>query len=456
MNSIKEIVQAQRDYFYTHKTKSYQFRKNALTNLKNAVKEHEEEIFAALKKDLGKCRFESYATEIGFVIEEINHAIKHLKEWIRVKRVSTPTVMQPASSQLYFDPYGVVLIIAPWNYPLQLTLSPLVGAIAGGNCCVIKPSEFSSETSKVIDKIISKTFRPEYITVIQGAVKETTELLAEKFDHILFTGSTAVGKIVMKAAAENLTPVTLELGGKSPCIVAEDADIEVTAKRIGWGKFLNAGQTCVAPDYILVHESVKERLVSELKKSFDEFYGGNAKKSTDYTKIINERHFERLEGLIDGGEIVYGGDKDKSERFLQITLIDKPDLDHPLMNQEIFGPILPIVTFKEIDEAIRFINERPKPLALYLFSQSDDTQHYVLSLTSSGGCCVNETVYQFGSPYLPVGGVGESGMGSYHGEDSFRNFTHQKSVFKRSFWPDIKLRYAPYKDKEKFLRLFFR
>lgn len=456
MNSIKEIVAVQKKFFYTHQTKSYEYRKEALINLKNAIKENEKEIFEALVADLGKCRFEAYATEIGFVLEEISHAIKNLKDWMRIKKVTTPTVMQPASSQLYYDPYGTVLIIAPWNYPFQLTLSPLVGAIAGGNTCVIKPSEFSYETSKVIEKIISKSFRPEYICVVQGAVKETTELLKEKFDHILFTGSTSVGKIVMKAAAEHLTPVTLELGGKSPTIVDLDANLEITAKRIAWGKFLNAGQTCVAPDYILVHEEVKDALVKELKKSFDEFYGGDPVKSLDYTKIINERHFERLETLLSGGEIIYGGKLDKAKRFFQITLIDQPDLKHRLMNEEIFGPILPIISYKDIDEAIQFVNDRPKPLALYIFTESDETQQKVLGLTSSGGCCINETVYQFGSAYLPAGGVGDSGMGRYHGEDSFKNFTHQKSVFKRSFWPDIKLRYAPYKDKDKLLRVFFR
>jgi aldehyde dehydrogenase (NAD+) len=456
MTDIKKLVESQRDYFHTHTTKSYEFRKTALLNLHKAIKEHEAEIFEALKTDLNKCRFEAFATEIGFVLEEISHALKNLKDWMRVKKVTTPTVLHPASSLIYSDPLGVILIIAPWNYPFQLTLSPLVGAIAGGNTCIIKPSEFSSATSAVINKIIAKTFRPEYLAVVQGAIKETQELLALKFDHILFTGSTAVGKIVMKAASEYLTPVTLELGGKSPCIVEADANLEITAKRIAWGKFLNAGQTCVSPDYILVQKSAKEQLVNELKKAFDGFVSGNAQESPDYTRIINERHFERLEGLKSGGKIIHGGASDKGEKFLEITLLDDINLEHPLMKEEIFGPLLPIITYDDLDDAIRFINERPKPLAIYVFSESEEAQQKTLSLTSSGSSCINETVYQFGSTYLPIGGVGESGMGSYHGEDTFKTFTHQKSVFKRGFWPDIALRYAPYKDKDKFLRLFFK
>ncbi|MGK0367381.1 MAG: aldehyde dehydrogenase (NAD+) [Thermoproteota archaeon] len=453
---IKELVQTQRDYFFTHRTKSYQYRKQALVNLKSTIIELQDEIFQALESDLNKSNFETYATELGFILEELTFSIKHLKEWMQVKKVSTPSVLLPGSSRIYHDAYGVVLLIGPWNYPFQLVMGPLIGAIAGGNTVVIKPSEYASATSAIIKKIVERTFQDEYVCVVEGAVKETQELLKEKFDHIFFTGSTQVGKEIMKAASEFLTPVTLELGGKSPCIVDKDINIAVTAKRIIWGKTINAGQTCIAPDYLFVHESIKDQLVAEMEKVIAEFYPGRIKDSPDYTRIINERHFDRIVKLLENETVLVGGVSDKESLFIEPTLIDVKDSTSPIMKEEIFGPLLPIMTFSDLPEVTKFINNRAKPLSLYVFSNNEDFQNKILAYTTAGGVCINDTLVHAANPHLPFGGVGESGVGSYHGKFSFDTFTHQKAVIKKSVWPDIPIRYAPYKDKIKFLKIFFK
>jgi acyl-CoA reductase-like NAD-dependent aldehyde dehydrogenase len=444
--AVQEILQQQRKFFSTGQTKEIAFRLTQLKKLKQAVLEHKDEIIDALKADLNKPTFESYLTEIG-VVKEIDYAIKNLKTWSKPKKVSTPLDQLPGSAFIYPEPLGVVLIIAPWNYPFQLTISPLVGAIAAGNCAIVKPSEISSHTSSVIAKIFQKNFDPDYIAVVEGGVETSQQLLQQKFDHIFFTGGTAIGKIVMEAAAKNLTPVTLELGGKSPCIVDSDINIEYTARRIAWGKFINAGQTCIAPDYLLVNQAVKKPLLDSIKNCLQEFYGDDPEKSPDFGRVVNQKQFHRLVELLKNGEIVIGGKTNPETCYIAPTLIDQVSLDAPIMQEEIFGPILPVIEYNNLEEAISLVNNQPKPLALYFFSKNQQYQQKILQTTSSGGVCINDTIMQIGVTELPFGGVGNSGIGSYHGKASFDTFSHQKSVLKKSFLFDIKVRYAPYLGK---------
>lgn len=446
LSNVGNIIQNQRDFFKSGKTKDVTFRIEQLKKLRQAVIEHEQSIVEALQADLHKPKVETYLTEIG-VIKEIDYAIKHLKTWTKPKKAAVSFDFFSYSARIYPEPLGVVLIIGPWNYPFQLIISPLVGAIAAGNCAIIKPSEIASHTSDVIAKIITKHFDPAYIAVVEGGVEASQKLLAEKFDHIFFTGGTAVGKIIMAAAAKYLTPVTLELGGKSPCIVDTEINIEHTVRRITWGKFINAGQTCIAPDYLLVNKKIKKDLIDGLAKSLKEFYGDNPVNSPDYARIISEKHFDRLVKFLKDGEVIIGGQNQPSERYIAPTLIDNVSLEDSVMQEEIFGPILPIIEYTDIAEAIALINSRPKPLALYLFSQDKNLQKRVLQETSSGGVCINDTVMQVGVPSLPFGGVGDSGIGNYHGKASFDTFSHNKSVLKNSFWLDLKWRYAPYEGK---------
>ncbi|MEH2210007.1 aldehyde dehydrogenase [Nostoc sp.] len=446
LSNVGNIIQTQRDFFQTGKTKDVNFRIEQLKNLKQAIIEHEQLIVEALKADLHKPEVETYLTEIS-VIKDIDYAIKHLQDWIKPKKAAVSWDFFSYSAKIYPEPLGVVLIIGPWNYPFQLIISPLIGAIAAGNCAIIKPSEIASHTSDVIAKIIAKHFDPAYLVVIEGGVEASQKLLAEKFDHIFFTGGTAVGKIIMAAAAKYLTPVTLELGGKSPCIVDTDINLEHTVRRITWGKFINAGQTCIAPDYLLVNKTIKKDLIDGLEKSLKEFYGDNPVNSPDYARIISEKHFERLVSFLKDGEVVIGGENQPSERYIAPTLIDNVSLEDSVMQEEIFGPILPIIEYTDITEAIALINSRPKPLALYLFSQDKNLQKRVLQETSSGGVCINDTVMQVGVSSLPFGGVGDSGIGNYHGKASFDTFSHKKSVLQNSFWLDLKWRYAPYQGK---------
>ncbi|MDZ8104493.1 MAG: aldehyde dehydrogenase [Nostoc sp. DedQUE12a] len=446
LSNIGEIIQHQREFFQTGKTKDINFRIEQLQKLKQAIIEHEQEIIEALQADLYKPVVETYLTEIA-VIKEIDYAIKHIKTWTKPKKAPVSLDFFSYSARIYPEPVGVVLIISPWNYPFQLAISPLVGAIAAGNCAIIKPSEIASHTSGIVTKIITKYFQQAYIAVVEGGVEASQKLLAEKFDHIFFTGGTAIGKIVMEAAAKNLTPVTLELGGKSPCIVDTDINVEHTARRITWGKFINAGQTCIAPDYLLVNKNIKKDLIDGLQKNLKEFYGENPANSPDYARIISQKHFDRLVKFFEDSKVIVGGETKSSERYIAPTIIDNVSLEDSVMQEEIFGPILPIIEYSDIAEAIALINSRPKPLALYLFSQNKNLQKRVLQETSSGGVCINDTIMHVGVPSLPFGGVGDSGIGNYHGKASFDTFSHHKSVLQNSFWLDLKWRYAPYQNK---------
>jgi acyl-CoA reductase-like NAD-dependent aldehyde dehydrogenase len=444
--TIQKAIDRQREFFRAGKTRDIEFRLERLKTLRKAVLDNQETVMAAVKADLGKPVFETYALEIG-VIKEIDHAIKNLRDWVKPKKVPTPPEQFPAKARIYAEPLGVVLIISPWNYPFQLALSPLVGAIAAGNCAIIKPSEISSHTSRALAEIIGKTFDPGHVTVIEGGVEVSRELLEEKFAHIFFTGGTEIGKVVMAAAARHLTPVTLELGGKSPCIVDTDIALETAVRRIVWGKFINAGQTCIAPDYLLVNRRIKTDFLEALKNRIREFYGEDPASSPDFARIVSDRHFARLAGFLKDGTIVIGGQTRGEDRFIAPTILDRVSPDSPIMNEEIFGPILPVLEYSDIQEAIDLIDSKPKPLALYLFSKNPDLQKRILESTSSGGVCINDTIMQVGVAELPFGGVGDSGIGSYHGKRSFETFSHFKSVLTKPFWLDIPWRYAPYEGK---------
>ncbi|MEH2406085.1 aldehyde dehydrogenase [Nostoc sp.] len=445
LSNVGNIIQNQREFFQTGKTKDVTFRIEQLKNLKQAIIEHEQSIVEALQADLRKPEVESYL-EIG-VIKEIDYAIKYLQNWSKPKKAAVSWDFFSYSARIYPEPLGVVLIIGPWNYPFNLIISPLIGAIAAGNCAIIKPSEIASHTSHIITEIFAKHFDQAYIAVVEGGVETSQKLLAEKFDHIFFTGGTAVGKIIMAAAAKYLTPVTLELGGKSPCIVDTDINLEHTVRRITWGKFINAGQTCIAPDYLLVDKKIKKDLIDGIEKCLKEFYGDNPVTSPDYARIISQKHFDRLVNFLKDGEVIIGGENQPSERYIAPTVIDNVSLEDSLMQEEIFGPLLPIIEYTDITEAIALINSKPKPLALYLFSQNKNLQKRVLQETSSGGVCINDTIMQVGVSSLPFGGVGDSGIGNYHGKASFDTFSHDKSVLQNSFWLDLKWRYAPYEGK---------
>lgn len=454
MDYIQKIIVEQRDFFKTNITLDIDYRLNSLIKLKNIIEERESDISTALKADLGKSEFESYSTEIGIVLSEISFVIKNLKKWAAPKKVKTPITAFKSKSYIYAEPYGNTLIIAPWNYPFQLSIAPLIGSITAGNTAIIKPSSTSKETSKIIEEIINDNFPSYYIHVITG--EEGKLLLDEEFDYIFYTGSVPVGKKVMASAAKYLTPVTLELGGKSPCIVDYEGDLELFAKRIVWGKFLNVGQTCVAPDYLLVQKNIKDNLVKHLITYIEKYFGNNPLDSKDYGRIVNERHFDRLIKLLDSGNIIYGGDHNRKELYISPTLLDNISWDDPIMGEEIFGPLFPILEYNSLDEAIEIVNSHPKPLALYFFSNNDDKIERIIKCTSYGGGCINDTIMHLSTPYLPFGGVGNSGMGSYHGKGSFDTFTHYKSVLKRSNAFDPELRYPPYKDKIKSVKKFLK
>lgn len=456
METVKGILEGQKEYFYSGNTLDISNRKSALIKLKNEIKKNESNIFEALKEDLNKSEFESFATEIAMVYEEIKDAIKNIDKWSKRKKVKTPISQFKATSYIYKEPYGNVLIIAPWNYPFQLVMSPLIGAISAGNTVVIKPSELAPATAKVIEKIISNIFKKEYIAVVQGGVEVNKALLDEKFDYIFFTGSIAVGKIVMEAATKHLTPVTLELGGKSPCIVDKSDKIDIFAKRIVWGKLLNSGQTCVAPDYFLIHKDVKEEFLKSVEKYIKEFYGDNPIDSEDYVKIINQRHFQRILSLIDKDNILLGGNYDEAKLKIEPTVVEVKSLDEQIMSEEIFGPIMPIITYSKYEEVIKTIRNFEKPLALYLFTENKVLEKNILENINFGGGCINDTIVHLATTELPFGGVGMSGMGSYHGKRSFDTFTHEKSILKRSNWIDIPLRYPPYLGKISLLRNIFK
>ncbi|HCL4437856.1 aldehyde dehydrogenase [Clostridium botulinum] len=456
MENIRNILEKQKSFFDKGYTKDINFRIEALKKLKRNIKINENNIFKALKIDLNKSEFETFITEIGIVYDEINGAIKNIKKWSKPKKVKTPITNFLASSYIYNEPYGVALIMSPWNYPFQLIMAPLVGAISAGNCVLLKPSELAIKTEKIIVKIIKDTFSDEYIGVITGGIEESTALLKEKFDYIFYTGGINVGKIVMRAAAEHLTPITLELGGKSPCIVDKDANIDLAARRIAWGKFLNAGQTCVAPDYLVVHRNIKEKLISSIENYIVEFFGENTFESEDYPRIINERHFKRLEGYLKEGKIVSGGNTDINNLYIEPTIIEGINFENRIMEEEIFGPIFPVIEFEDIDKVIDIVKNNPKPLALYYFSENKEKQEFIIKNISFGGGCINDTIMHLSTSTLPFGGVGSSGIGGYHGRASFDTFSHKKSILKKSNLIDVKIRYAPFKGKINLAKRLFK
>ncbi|MBM6647583.1 aldehyde dehydrogenase [Bacillus sp. RIT 809] len=450
--SISSIVNKQKEYFYKGHTRSVETRKNNLKKLYEGIQRFEDEIFQALKLDLNKSVHESFTTEIGYVLKEISFQMKHISSWSKPKRVRTALTHFGSKGKVVPEPYGVTLIIAPWNYPFQLAIAPLVGALAAGNTVVLKPSELTPNVSKVLTRMLEELFPEELVSVVEGGAEESTALLKEPFDYIFFTGSVGVGKVVMEAAAKKLTPLTLELGGKSPCIVHKDAKLDVTARRIVWGKFLNAGQTCVAPDYMYVHSSVKEQLIEALRHEIAEQYGKDALQNDNYVRIVSERHFERLCTFLQDGKPVIGGNYTKETLHIEPTVLTNVTWQSAVMEDEIFGPILPIIEYDKIEEVIETIQHHPKPLALYVFSEDRKVQEKVTSNISYGGGCINDVVYHLATPYLPFGGVGSSGLGSYHGEQSFRTFSHYKSILSQSTAFDMKIRYSSTKSALKFIR----
>lgn len=435
------LVKTQKAYFNTGITKAYQHRMDALKALKKAIIEFEPEIYKALYEDLGKSQSEVFLTELGLVLSEISEAIKHLKHWMKPKRVKTPLVLFKAKSRIYRDPLGTVLILSPWNYPFQLAINPLVGALAAGNTVILKPSSSAPKTASVIEKMIQQTFSPEYVTTVLGSAVLAEQLLHQKVDHIFFTGSIPIGKKVMQIAAENLVPVTLELGGKSPCIIDEQTDIQMAAKRIAFGKLINAGQTCIAPDYVLIKPNLKADFIKYYKESVTTFYGDSPIKADHYPKIVSSRHVERLMGLTENESIVFGGKTDGIK--IEPTILDHITFDSKVIQEEIFGPILPLIDYDNIDQVIEWLKNKEKPLAFYLFTNNKQVQNKVINALSFGGGTVNDTLMHFANHHLGFGGVGHSGMGNYHGIRSFNTFTHEKSVLIRSIKIDLPLRYLP-------------
>ena len=452
------LVATVRRHYDQRITRPLEWRYQQLDALAQMLRDHAERFTEALAADLGKSETEAWTTEIGFSLNDIAHQRHHLKGWAKPRRVRTPLLFQPGRSRIVPEPKGVALIIAPWNYPLQLLAAPMAAAIAAGNAIVAKPSELAPNVSDALVELSATYLDDRVIRVVAGGVEESTDLLAQRFDHILFTGGTRVGKVVMRAAAEHLTPVTLELGGKSPAIVAADADLGVAARRLAWGKFTNAGQTCIAPDYVLVERGVRDRLLEEMTSAISDFYGSDPRESGDYGRIINAGHHDRLSDLLGddrNGHLHTGGVTDAADRYISPTILLDPDPEAPIMREEIFGPILPVVTVDSIDGAIAAVNARPKPLALYVFSGDDDLVDDVLSRTSSGGAGVNNTLLHIGPPDLPFGGIGSSGMGAYHGQTGFDTFSHLRSVYERRVTPDSSLLYPPYTElKQRIIRMF--
>jgi len=445
-----DILEEMKAYYYTGETKDISFRINQLLKLKEVILNNEDNIIKALNLDLRRPAFESYISEIGVILNSISYTINNLKKWSKLKKVKTPMTQFRASSYIKAEPYGVVLIISPFNFPFNLCIEPLIGAIAAGNCAVIKPSEETPNVSKVIEKMFCENFQKEYIQVIQGGKEVISELIHSSFDYIFFTGSVPVGKIVMKAASEKLTPLTLELGGKSPCIIDKDANLKIAAERVAWGKFFNAGQICIAPDYLLVHEAVQHDFIQELKDVIKRFYGDNIHESPDFSRIINKKHTERLIEILkeDEDKIVYGGNYILEEKYIEPTILDNVSWEDKCMEDEIFGPILPIIPFTDIDKIISTINSKPKPLALYIFTENSYLQNRIIDRTSSGGVCINDVINHYSNHHLPFGGVGSSGIGSYHGEDSFKTFSHMKGILSKSTKISNTLIFPPYNLKK--------
>ena len=453
---LNTLFAEQQAYFYSGKTRDIQFRVEALKKLRSAILMHEKELYSALYKDLHKSEFEAYATEIGFVLEELRFHLKHLKKWIKPLRVASPLTSFPAKSYKLYEPLGTVLIISPWNYPFQLMMAPLVGAIAAGNTVIIKPSEISVHTSSVLEVVINSTFEADYVKVINGGAEVSQQLLKLKFNHIFFTGSPRIGQLVMQAAAKNLIPVTLELGGKSPCIVDQKVNLRLAARRIVWGKLLNAGQTCIAPDYLYVHHHIKDDLIKEMIRAIKKFYGKDPSQSPDFPRIISKPNMERLSALLDGATIVHGGNLDMDSKYFEPTILDEVTFDMPVMQQEIFGPIFPVMTYSDEEKMIAQINRKPRPLALYIFSNDKKFQQKMRDEIPAGGVSINDTLMHIVSSKMPFGGVGNSGIGKYHGFYSFQAFSHEKAVVRRGRWPDIPIRYAPFRNKLRIIKYLMR
>ncbi len=451
--NVSTMIDRQRDLFLTHKTLDYSYRLSSLKRLKKTILKYEEEVYDALKSDLNKSKYEANMTEVGLILGELDKTIKHLSKWMKPKRLRVSFTQMPAKSRLLSEPYGVVLIMSPWNYPFQLTMAPLIGAVAAGNCVMVKPSAYSPKTSDVFVKIIKEAFEDFHVEVITGGREENKELLDQKFDYIFFTGSPVVGKIVMQHAANNLTPVTLELGGKSPCIVDKNTDLKKTAKRLLFGKLLNSGQTCIAPDYLFIHEAVKEDFVKLLIQGHKEMLSDKVYVEKNFPRIINDKHYNRIRSLLEGVDVLYGGDFNEELRQISFTLVDNPPLDSRIMNEEIFAPILPIITWKNKEEVVQFLNARPKPLALYLFTKDASVEEYIVKNVSYGGGCINDTIIHIAGQQ-PFGGVGNSGIGAYHGKKSFETFSHYKHVIKKSWYFDLPIRYHPYKNVNKKINKF--
>lgn len=452
---IQKLIARQRAWFSSGVTLDVDTRLEYLNQLYTAIKAREKDICAALKADLGKSESEAFMCEIGMTLSELSHTIKHLRRWARPKRHKTGLVHFPARSFSMREPYGVVLVMSPWNYPFLLTMDPLIGALCAGNCCVVKPSAYAPATSAVMASLLHDVFPEEYVAVVEGGRQENALLLEQKFDYIFFTGGAEVGRLVMKKASAHLTPVSLELGGKSPCIVEASADLKLAARRIAFGKWLNCGQTCIAPDYILVDKKVKDDFLRHLKEVIPAMYGADVLANPDYGKIINRKHFHRLLGLMEGEEIVFGGRSDENALRIEPTVLDQVSPDAPVMQEEIFGPLLPILTYDTLEEAENFVRARPKPLALYLFTRDKAVEEGVLKRVSFGGGCVNDTIIHLANTEMGFGGVGESGMGSYHGVKSFETFSHEKSIVKKYGWLDLPLRYQPYQSAHLAVARFF-
>ena len=453
---LRKIVKKQKSFFESGVSRDLAYRRSALQSLKREIERNEDAILNALQRDLGKSPFEAYETEIGIVLSEISYMLRHLNRLAAPERVRTPLTNFPGKSAVYREPYGVVLIMSPWNYPFQLTMLPLVGALAAGNCAVVKPSAYSPSVSSVIRRLLQGIFAESYVYAVTGGREVNQELLEQRYDYIFFTGGKTVGKLVMESAARNLTPLTLELGGKSPCVVDETADVPLAARRIVWGKFLNCGQTCVAPDYILVHHRVKERFLEAAVKNIEALYGSSPLESRDYGKIVNEKHFDRLMAMLEDKQPYYSCGADRESLRLGPVILTGEECSGRVMEEEIFGPIMPVVGFEDLTRVKEQINAGPRPLALYLFTRRKETEKYVIGNIPFGGGCINDTVMHLASDRLPFGGIGESGMGNYHGKYSFRTFSHEKSILKKSLLIDVPLRYPPFPDDLKWLKMFFK
>lgn len=457
INAFSSLVEKQRSYFQSGITRPYKFRREQLKLLRAAIRKYEGRITEALKADLGKAPGESYMTEIGPVLAELRFIKNHLREWMEPQRVPGMIYSFPSRGIIYPEPYGIALIIAPWNYPFWLSVNPVLGAIAAGNCVILKPSEGASHTASAMKKMFDETFPSEIISVVEGGPEVSQQLIELPPDYIFYTGGTIVGKIVAQAASKNLIPYTLELGGKSPCIIDESADLKLAARRIVWGKAITAGQTCVAPDYLLIHKNARDAFVNEVKKALNQFYPAGALNDEEYPRIINRKHFDRLKGLMQDGKILLGGKWDEARFKIEPTLLEDVNWNHAIMKEEIFGPLLPVISFDTVNEVIATINHQPKPLSLYVFSGNKKFQQRILQEVSYGGASVNDTIEHLGNSYLPFGGIGTSGIGAYHGKWSFDTFTHYKGVMKKGTWIDLPFRYKPFtKMKGWVMRMFMR